>query len=170
MKEAFKAQKASPLLFFAFCPPCHFQRLVQHSYCHSHTVALSYKLNSNWWQVSCTTLLACLFLFFCSLYCSDMCRLRTGSSNRYPASILISRDVGSDKRRKKISKMSSVISNTKCELSLFSLPPLVWLLSTAVTLAVLLGATPCQVEFRDSQYPVTLRQGECEPQKKQQES
>lgn len=62
--------------------------------------------------------------------------------------------------------MSSVISNTKCELSLFSLPPLVWLLSTAVTLAVLLGATPCQVEFRDSQYPVTLRQGECEPQKK----
>lgn len=70
--------------------------------------------------------------------------------------------MGSDKRRKKISKMSSVISNTKCELSLFSLPPLVWLLSTAVTLAVLLGATPCQVEFRDSQYPVTLRQGECE--------
>ncbi len=30
------------------------------------------------------------------------------------------------------------------------LPRLVWLLSSAVTLAVLLGATPCQVEFRDT--------------------
>lgn len=161
MKEAFKAQKASALLFFAFRPPCHSQRLVQHSYCHCHTVALSNELKLVSWQVSCTALHACLFLF-CSLHFSDVCTPPT--SNRYPASILILRDVGSDKRRKKISKMSSVISNTKCELSLFSLPPLVWLLSRAVTLAVLLGATPCQVEFRASQYPVTLHQGECEPQ------
>lgn len=34
---------------------------------------------------------------------------------------------------------------------IISTPPrLVWLLSSAVTLAVLLGATPCQVEFRDT--------------------
>ncbi len=47
--------------------------------------------------------------------------------------------------------MSSLMSDTKWELSLFSpLPSPVWLLSSAVTLAVLLGATPCQVEFRDS--------------------
>ena len=37
-----------------------------------------------------------------------------------PASLSISRDVRSDERRRKISKMSSLMSNTKCELSLFS--------------------------------------------------
>lgn len=39
--------------------------------------------------------------------------------------------------------MSSLMSN-------IIFPLLVWLLSGAVTLAVLLGATPCQVEFTDS--------------------
>lgn len=46
--------------------------------------------------------------------------------------------------------MSSLMSNTKCEPSLFLTPPPPLSCLAAVTLAVLLGATPCQVEFRDS--------------------
>lgn len=118
-------------------------RLGKHSHRHCHTLALSYEPKLVSWQISCTTPHACLFLFSGNL--ADQLQWL-----QHPASILISRDVGSDKRRKKISKMSSLMSNTLCELPLFSPPPLVWLLSSAVTLAVFLGATPCQVEFRDS--------------------
>ena len=91
-----------------------------------------------------------LFFFFFSL--THVCRLRTSLSDGYPVSLLISRDVRRDERRRKISEMSSLMSNTKCEPSLFLTPPSRPALSclAAVTLAVLLAATPCQVEFRDS--------------------
>lgn len=58
--------------------------------------------------------------------------------HQQPFNIRNMRDVTSDERRKKISKMSSLMSNTKCELSLFPPPPPppAWLLSGAVTLAV----------------------------------
>lgn len=90
------------------------------------------------------------FFFFFSL--THVCRLRTSLSDGYPVSLLISRDVRRDERRRKISEMSSLMSNTKCEPSLFLTPPSRPALSclAAVTLAVLLAATPCQVEFRDS--------------------
>lgn len=82
---------------------------------------------------------------------THVCRLPTSLSNGYPVSLLISRDVRRDERRRKISEMSSLMSNTKCEPSLFLTPPPPPLSClAAVTLAVLLGATPCQVEFRDS--------------------
>lgn len=82
---------------------------------------------------------------------THVCRLPTSLSDGYPVSLLISRDVRRDERRRKISEMSSLMSNTKCEPSLFLTPPPPPLSClAAVTLAVLLGATPCQVEFRDS--------------------
>lgn len=54
---------------------------------------------------------------------THVCRLPTSLSNGYPVSLLISRDVRRDERRRKISEMSSLMSNTKCEPSLFLTPP-----------------------------------------------
>ena len=153
-----KAQKASPLLFScALCPGCHSRRFVKQHTLLPVSHSLLWAANPNW--CSCTTPHACLFpscqslppfFFFFSL--THVCRLRTSLSDGYPVSLLISRDVRRDERRRKISEMSSLMSNTKCEPSLFLTPPSRPALSclAAVTLAVLLAATPCQVEFRDS--------------------
>lgn len=152
-----KAQKASPLLFsFALCPGCHSRRFVKQHTLPPVSHSLLWAANPNW--CSCSTPHACLFPsrpslppFFFFYPLTHVCRLPTSLSHGYPVSLLISRDVRRDERRRKISEMSSLMSNTKCEPSLFLTPPPPPLSClAAVTLAVLLGATPCQVEFRDS--------------------
>lgn len=151
-----KAQKASPLLFsFALCPGCHSRRFVKQHTLPPVSHFLLWAANPNW--CSCSTPHACLFPsrpslppFFFFYPLTHVCRLPTSLSHGYPVSLLISRDVRRDERRRKISEMSSLMSNTKCEPSLFLTPPPPLSCLAAVTLAVLLGATPCQVEFRDS--------------------
>lgn len=140
---------------FAFSPSCHSQRLAKHTYCLCHPLALSDELKPVLWQISCTTPHACLFLFCLSppLF---------ASASDTPASMLILRDVGTHKCRRKVRKMSSLMSNTKCELSSSSAPPLVWLLSAVATLAALLEATAWQLAFGDA---ATSHQDDSDPQK-----
>lgn len=149
-----KAQKASPLLFsFALCPGCHSRRFVKQHTLPPVSHFLLWAANPNW--CSCLTPHACLFpsrpslppFFFLSLNtCVQTADQPERRIPRQPFNIERCETWWKEKENK-----WDVIFNVKHQMWAFIIshpPPLSCL--AAVTLAVLLGATPCQVEFRDS--------------------